>query len=308
MAQSAASLYDIGGPAFSRARHISKGIYVCPLSTVLTLWGLAVLGASSAHRLWAHRTYSAATPLRVFLMLCQCLVGQGPIYDWVLYHRLHHKLFGTDVDPYDHKKGFIYAHIMNRMKTLSPYQKKEKESIDMSDIEADPVVMLQKKFYYWLLYPVLFMLLPINAPLEYWQDSILSAIFVMGFLRYAMVLHTAWLIDSGVCLWGLQQGDKYPADTNMVFVITKSYWPLYHYLYPEDYKSGEYGSYDSGILTALIRVWAALGWAWDLRTTTTSTVQEALGEAARTHKSIPVCLKEAASRQNLPIDHYMCRG
>lgn len=61
------------------------------------------------------------------------------------YHRLHHALFGTDVDPYDHKKGFLYAHMLTRLKKLSPYQEKLKEQIDMSDIENDSIVMFQKK-------------------------------------------------------------------------------------------------------------------------------------------------------------------
>lgn len=70
---------------------------------------------------------------------------QGPIYDWVQYHRLHHEQFGTDSDPYDHNKGFLYAHILTRMKKLSPHQNQLKDSIDMSDLEKDSVVMFQKK-------------------------------------------------------------------------------------------------------------------------------------------------------------------
>ncbi|XP_068632962.1 acyl-CoA Delta-9 desaturase isoform X2 [Battus philenor] len=272
---------------------------------LIALTALATLGVNTgAHRLWAHRTYTASKELRFILMLLQTLAGQGPIYYWVQYHRLHHSLFNTDLDPYDHKKGFFYVHMLTRLKNLSAHQDKLKNEIDMSDIENDSIVMFQKNFY-WLLYGLLFLLLPLNAPLEYWNDTVLSTIFVIGFLRYALVLHAAWLVESGICIWGLKQGEKYPPNTNLIFFINRSSWPHYHYLNPCDYKSGEYGTYNSGCSTAFIRVWAALGLAKDLRTTETSTVQAAITKAAKTKTSLNICLEEANKLQHLPELHYL---
>lgn len=64
------------------------------------------------------------------------------------------------------------------------------------------------RYYYWLLYPVVFLLLPINAPVEYWGESIMNSVFILGFLRYAIVLHASWFINSGALVWGLKPGDK----------------------------------------------------------------------------------------------------
>lgn len=61
------------------------------------------------------------------------------------YHRLHHATFETDDDPYDHRKGFLYAHMLSRLRKLSPQQEKIKDSIDISDLNDDAVVMFQKK-------------------------------------------------------------------------------------------------------------------------------------------------------------------
>ncbi|CAH0581238.1 unnamed protein product [Chrysodeixis includens] len=274
----------------------------------VVLISVAILGMTTgAHRLWAHRSYKANTGLRVILMLFQTLAGVGSIYDWVQYHRLHHAHFATEDDPYDYNKGFVYSHFLTRLRKLSPHQEKLKDAIDMSDLEKDSVVMFQKKLY-WVLYAILFLLLPLNAPLEYWDDSILSATFVIGFLRYLVVLHASWLIDSAICVWGLKPGEKSPPDTNAVFIITKSFWPHYHYLVPYDYKSGEYGTYDSGCSTAFIRVWAALGLATDLRTVETGTVQKALADSAKTKKNLKTCIDTAVSQQKLPDEHYLQRG
>lgn len=86
------------------------------------------------------------------------------------------------------------------------------------------------------------MLLPINAPLEYWDDSVQAALFVAFSLRYLIVLNVSWLITSAHYVWGLDKKHK-PSDSNMIFLVTKSYWPQYHYLLPFDYQTGEFGNY-----------------------------------------------------------------
>ncbi|CAH2245035.1 jg17432 [Pararge aegeria aegeria] len=269
------------------------------------LTSIATLGVTiGSHRLWAHQTYKASTALRIALMLFQTLAGHGSIYDWVQNHRFHHAYFKTDTDPYDIRKGFLYAHFTTRLQKLSEYQESLKSSIDMTDIEKDSVVMFQKRFY-WILYGILFILLPINAPLEYWNDSILSAVFVIGFVRYAIVLHASWLLESGMGIWGLKEGEKYPPDTNLVFIFSKTYWPEYHYVYPRDYKSGEYGTYGSGCSTAFIRVFAALGEATNLCTLETKTLQKALAVAAKTKKPVASCIAEAIDGQTLEDDHFL---
>ncbi|KAJ2949875.1 hypothetical protein O0L34_g11194 [Tuta absoluta] len=286
-------------------------LFEAKLLTILFLIAISSFGilgvTAGAHRLWAHRTYKASTGLKLFLVACQTLAGQGSIYDWVRHHRLHHEQFNTENDPYDHRGGFLYAHILSRMRKLSPLQSHLLEKVDMTDLEADSIVMWQHRLY-WLVYGVLFLLLPLNAPLEYWDDTVLVSLFVIGFLRYLVVLHAAWLVDSGIALWGLQDGEKYPHDSNSVFVLAKTFWPHYHYLVPYDYKSGEFGTYDCGCSTAFIRVWAALGLAWDLRTVEPATIQQAMADAAKTKRALKECIESIVAKQTLPDEHYLKRG
>ncbi|XP_047530657.1 acyl-CoA Delta-9 desaturase isoform X1 [Vanessa atalanta] len=266
---------------------------------------IPILGVTAgAHRLWAHRTYNASVELRIVLMICQTMAGLGPIYNWVQNHRFHHAYFKTDSDPYDTTKGFFHAHFATRIRSISQYGAALKNSIDMSDLEEDSVVMFQKRFY-WVLYGIFFLLLPLNAPLEYWDETVLSTVFVIGFLRYALLLHGSWLLESGVCLWGLKEGEKYPPDSNTVFLLNRTFWPEYHYIFPHDYKSGEYGTYGSGCTTAFIRVFAALGYATNLSTMKSNTLQKALAEFAKTKRPIKECFKDAISKQSLAEDHFL---
>ncbi|XP_075225189.1 acyl-CoA Delta-9 desaturase-like [Lycorma delicatula] len=254
---------------------------------------LGTLGVTTGcHRLWAHRTYNAVWPLRLLLITLHTLVCQGSVYDWVLDHRIHHKYHGTDSDCYNYKRGFTFSQIGCRCVTYKTEIADLSKEIDTSDVEADPLVMYQKKLY-WIIMPIVSLLLPFNAPVEYWNESILVSIFVVGFLRITILLHCAWLINSAFIVWGLDPLNKRATDTNLIFVVTKSLWPQYHYILPWDYKSGEYGTYGSGCSTAFIRVWAALGLAYNLRSITTEGVKNALAEAADSGRPVVDCLNEA---------------
>ncbi|XP_012276448.1 acyl-CoA Delta(11) desaturase [Orussus abietinus] len=254
--------------------------------------GLAQVGiAAGAHRLWTHETFEASKPVRIFLMLAHTLAGVGPIYDWVLMHKIHHKFYGTDKDPFNHNRGFIYSHFLTNVMTPHPDQEQIERDIDMRDIESDGVVWIQRRFY-WLMFIIVGLLLPINAPAEYWGESIANSVLILGFFRLAISLHMSWLVNSAMLIWGLSPGDKYPVDDNSVFIVRKSYWPNYHYLLPWDWKCGEFGTYDSGCITFLIRSWASLGLVTKLKTATTEAIRDTLGKAATKKKTMKESLDE----------------
>lgn len=96
--------------------------------------------------------------------------------------------------------------------------------------------------WYWLLFVICQVLLPINSPLEYWGDSVPAALFVAFSFRYLVTLNIAWLVNSAHFIWALNSNFK-PSDSNSIFIITKTYWPQYHYLLPCDYQTGEFGDY-----------------------------------------------------------------
>lgn len=275
-------------------------------TSLLTLIG--ILGSTTgAHRLWAHQTYKANNFLKVMLMLAQTMAGQGSIYNWVQKHRLHHETFKTADDIYYSEKNLLHAQVFAQIRSLSPKQEEMLKRVDMKDLEEDKIVMFQKKFY-WILYLVFFVLLPINAPLEYWGDTVQAALFVTFSLRYLIVLNVSWLINSAHFVWGLDKSSK-PSDSNMIFIVTKSYWPQYHYLLPWDYQCGEFGSYGTGCSTSFIRVYAALGLATDLQTVTTDAVKTGLMMAVDSNRPVVDCLREASAldMKKLPKDHYLKR-
>lgn len=59
---------------------------------------------------------------------------------------MHHKYFGTDLDPFNPKKGLLYAHFVSVTLNPSAAMKQRHEEIDMSDLQNDNIVMFQKKY------------------------------------------------------------------------------------------------------------------------------------------------------------------
>jgi len=64
---------------------------------------------------------------------------------WVRDHRLHHKYSDTDADPHNAQNGFFFSHVGWLLTKKHPQVIEKGKGIDMSDLDADPVVMFQKR-------------------------------------------------------------------------------------------------------------------------------------------------------------------
>lgn len=83
-------------------------------------------------------------------MLCEKvdifkLLLQRHVYAWALDHRVHHKYSETDADPHNAKRGFMFAHVGWLVLTPHPDVVAKREAVDMSDLDADPILWWQKK-------------------------------------------------------------------------------------------------------------------------------------------------------------------
>jgi len=83
--------------------------------------------------------------MRLLLATFQTLAFQNHIYEWVRDHRVHHKFTDTNADPHNSARGFFFSHMGWLMVRKHPDVMAKGRGIDMKDLEADPVVMFQKK-------------------------------------------------------------------------------------------------------------------------------------------------------------------
>ncbi|CAG2100580.1 unnamed protein product [Medioppia subpectinata] len=207
-----------------------------------------------AHRLWTHRSYQAHWSLRVLLMILQTLSLQNDIYEWCRDHRVHHKWSETDADPHNSRRGFFFAHMGWLLCRKHPEVIAKGQTIDMSDVWADPIVIL------------IWGVIPITVPMYFWNEPFLRAFFGNMF-RYIMSLHQAWLVNSAAHIYGNRPYDKRiePRENIMVQYLSGGEgYHNYHHTYPWDYSASEYGWKDNfNIATAFIDLFAVLGLAYD---------------------------------------------
>ncbi|EFN78052.1 acyl-CoA Delta(11) desaturase [Harpegnathos saltator] len=291
-------IFGIGGFyfLFTKAKWMTV-LYFASL-VIFSYIGLTV----GAHRLYAHQTFTASTSLRFFLVTAHILAGVGPLYDWVLWHRVHHKYHNTDKDPYDHRKGFIYAHVLGNFLSVPSDQQTYLKNIDMRDVDSDRLVWLQKRFY-WILFIVLGFLLPVRVPVMYWGESFVNSVLVIGVARLIITTHIAWLVNSALLVWGMKKGARYPINDNSVFFLMKSYWLNYHYILPWDWKSEEFGSYEKGFSTFMIKMMYEMGLIKNMKTATTEDLRETLEEMATSQ--IPI--NEAFNKLKKKSEENACR-
>ncbi|RZC39059.1 FA desaturase domain containing protein [Asbolus verrucosus] len=242
------------------------------LTTVWT-WFMLVVGlqgiTSGVHRLWTHRSYKAKLPLRILLCIFQTIALQNHIYDWVTDHRVHHKYVDTDADPHNSKRGFFFCHMGWLFVKKHKDVIEKTKTIDLRDIEADPVVMFQKKYYHLVLAPLIGFLFPAWVPWYFWNENFVTSFFVATMFRYALTTNCTFLVNSVAHMYGTRPYDKNirPTDNVPVTVITGGEgWHNYHHTFPWDYKTGELGNYTTNTSTALIDFMAKIGWAYDLKT------------------------------------------
>lgn len=68
-----------------------------------------------------------------------------PVIHWSRDHRVHHKFTDTDADPYNSRRGFFFAHIGWLMCRKHPDVIEKGKRVDMSDLEGEWYLQVQKK-------------------------------------------------------------------------------------------------------------------------------------------------------------------
>ncbi|XP_013173898.1 PREDICTED: acyl-CoA desaturase-like [Papilio xuthus] len=237
------------------------------------LWAFFILFISSegitigAHRLYSHKSFTATPLLRGILLTLQTIAGQNSMYIWCRDHRLHHRYSDTDADPHNAKRGFFFSHIGWLMSKKHPYVIELGKRIDMSDLEADWMVMFQKKYYYPL-YALFALFIPVWVPVQYFGESFKNSLLVCYFFRYLFQVNGTWLVNSAAHLFGTRPYDQNLQPVESWFVSWLSFgegWHNYHHTFPWDYKAAEL-SMHFNVSAIIIRWLEKIGLAYNLKT------------------------------------------
>ncbi len=191
---------------------------------------------SGYHRLWSHRAYEAHWLLRLFLAFAGGMAIQNSILVWCIRHRIHHRdVDDNDKDPYSIGRGFWFAHIGWMLKD---YASGKLDWSVVPDLERDPIVALQHK-YYWSLVLLSNVVLPVL--LGVLVGDIWGVFLLAGVLRLVLSHHVTFFINSLCHMWGSRPfSDENTARDNwfLAMVTYGEGYHNFHHAFQSDYRNG----------------------------------------------------------------------
>ncbi|KAL4077458.1 delta 9-fatty acid desaturase protein [Scleroderma citrinum] len=242
--------------------------YHTPLCTKTTIWMVVYyfmsgMGITAGyHRLWAHRSYNATKELEYLLALLAAASAQGPIIWWARGHRAHHRYTDTDLDPYNIRRGFLWAHIG----WIIVKPRREQGKVDVSDLKANDVVRWQLRYYPWLVLAMAVAFPTLVAGIG-WGDWRGGCVYA-AFLRLFIVHHSTYCVNSLAHYLGDTPFDDKHTPRDHFFTAVVSLGEGYHnfhHQFPMDYRNAiKWYQYDP--TKWLIWLWSKVGLASHLKT------------------------------------------
>ena len=80
------------------------------LTAILYIFGSIGL-VMGYHRLFAHHSFKTVNPIKAILLYAASSTFVGSCINWCRDHRNHHHFSGTEIDPFDIRKGVLHAHL-----------------------------------------------------------------------------------------------------------------------------------------------------------------------------------------------------
>jgi stearoyl-CoA desaturase (delta-9 desaturase) len=221
---------------------------------------------AGVHRMWSHRSYRAAWPLRMFYML-GLTMGNVGITSWVKVHRIHHLHSDTDLDPHNARHGLFFSHMGWQMLKIPAPVRKAIMEVDVSDLDADFVVRIQRVLQSYKMGNFWAYVLPGFLAMWGWNQSLLTGMLIAGFTRKFMCLHGAFFINSIAHYYGDRpySSSHLGVDFWLASVITLGEgWHNYHHTFAFDYAAAElHWTQQWNPTYFFIDVMSVVGLAWD---------------------------------------------
>lgn len=216
------------------------------------------------HRLWSHRSYQAAWPLKLFFVIFGTFSLQNSVLVWCARHRLHHRhVDDVDRDPHSIRTSFWHAHIGWMLRHWPS------SAVDFSqvrDLERDPLLRWQHRNY-WLLTWSLNLGVP--AFIGLLVGEVIGMVLLAGAVRLVFSQHCTFFINSLAHTWGKRRysDDSTARDNGWLALVTWGEgYHNFHHSFQADYRNGaRWWHFDPG--KWLISTCSALGLAGSLKRT-----------------------------------------
>ena len=213
-----------------------EGVHISDWVTFATLYFLTGLSITAGyHRYYSHRAYECHPWVRFLFLVFGAAAFENSALRWVSDHRNHHRYVDREGDPYNIKKGFVWAHI-----GWAFFESNLDESTldNVKDLKRSKLVRWQHRFY-----------VPIGILAGFGSALLMGFYFGRpwggllwgGLVRMVALHHSTFLINSAAHYFGSQpySSDNTARDNGWLalFSFGEGYHN-YHHAYPSDYRNG----------------------------------------------------------------------
>jgi stearoyl-CoA desaturase (delta-9 desaturase) len=213
---------------------VTHGLGWPEVLTFVGIW-LAVGMSITAgyHRLFSHKTYQAAWPVRLFFLVFGAGALENSVLNWGADHRVHHAHVDEERDPYNITKGFWWAHI-----GWIFFENENSNRTVVRDLTEDRLVVWQDRWYVLLGLGVAFGI-PLLVGLL--TGEVLGCLLIGGVLRVVVSHHSTFFINSLCHMIGRQPYSREHSarDSGVMAVLAFGEgYHNYHHSFPFDYRNG----------------------------------------------------------------------
>ncbi len=251
-----------------------RGVGWRDLVIAAVMYAVCIFGISVGyHRLLTHRSFRCARPLRIALALAGGLALEGPASLWAAEHRRHHKYADRPGDPHspwaygDRGLALLRGLWHAQIGWFYTERRRSNRRHWVPDLLDDPDIHRVDAAYPAV--AAASFLLPAAAG-GLWTMSwtgALTALFWGGLVRYAVVHHVTWSVNSIAHGFGHRDFETRDRSTNVGWVAMITFgegWHNWHHADPACARHGV-GARQFDASALLIRGFERAGWAYDVR-------------------------------------------
>jgi stearoyl-CoA desaturase (delta-9 desaturase) len=249
------------------------------------------------HRLWAHRSYTASLPLKIWLAAVGGGAMEHSIINWSRDHRAHHHYTDTAKDPYSVQTGLFHAHIGW---LIFRRDSKCQGDADISDLMNEPIVVWQHDHYTVIAMSMAYILPCCIGGL--WGDCWGGFIYA-GIIRAFLVQQSTFCVNSIAHWLGDHTFDDRNSPRDHVFtalITLGEGYHNFHHEFPSDYRNAiAWYQYDP--TKWMIWLWKQVGLAHNLKVFRRNEIEK--GRLQQQQKKLDLTLAELRSTklQLLPV-------
>lgn len=212
-----------------------EGVALIDVAIFLVMYVVVGLSITAGyHRCFAHRAFNSQTLLKWCFLCFGAAAMENSALKWCSDHRLHHQYTDKDGDPYNIRRGFLWAHIGWILFSDLP----ERHYRNIKDLHREPLLVWQDKYYLPL---AIFFGAIVPTVMGWAFGRPFAGLLWGGLARIVIQHHATFFINSWAHYFGQKPYSQSTSARDSFFLALITHGEGYHnfhHTFASDYRNG----------------------------------------------------------------------